>query len=138
MIILNNEEQDLDDIPTEEEELNLANILQTTENARVQATKARKKVSILPKKNARFRPDGLSFDELNPIEKILSLTCSFLIGLGILFLGIAIIFNAITGNSSDPMNDFIIGQICIFSGGLVLFLAYLGVVGKVKYTKSYH
>jgi len=50
VIILNNEEQDLDDIPTEEEELNLANILQTWENTRIQATKARKKVSILHKK----------------------------------------------------------------------------------------
>ena len=36
MIILNNEGQDLDDIPTEEEELNLANILQATENTRTQ------------------------------------------------------------------------------------------------------
>jgi len=119
---LNNEEQDLDDIPTEEEELNLANILQATENTRTQTFR-----------KLRYSDEAIG---KNPMQG-LSIICSGFIGLVIIFIGIAIILNAIIGNSSNPMNDFIAGFICIISGGLALYLTYLGVLGKATYTKDF-
>ena len=121
MILLNNEEQDLDDIPTEEE-LNLSNILQATENTRIQAFR-----------KLRYSEEAIG---RNPMQG-LSLTCTGFMGLVIILLGIVSILNAIIGNSSNPMKDFIIGFICMIFGGLALYMTYLGVLGKATYTKDF-
>ena len=123
---MSNEEQNIADLPTEEEEKNLFNIIQAVENTRIQTTENARIRAVEKQKN--YNPN-----EIKGIRKVWTIIIMIFMGLFLIFIGVIAINNYL---STSEIGALLFGILCIALGGVLIIWAYLGSTGKVKYFES--
>jgi len=119
---MSNEEQNIADLPTEEEEKNLFNIIQAVENTRIQTTENARIRAVEKQKN--YNPN-----EIKGIRKVWTIIIMIFMGLFLIFIGVIAINNYL---STSEIGALLFGILCIALGGVLIIWAYLGSTGKVK------